>query len=374
MATATLGTKTLSIKTLGIKLDRVSAIFRHERRGDVTAVHDLDLEINPGEFLTLLGASGCGKTTVLRMIGGFQKPSAGRVFFGGDDVTARSANRRDVGFVFQNYALFPHLTVFENVAYGLRVKRLADTEIKSRVDDGLRQVGLGGLGDRMIAELSGGQQQRVALARAIVIRPAVLLFDEPLSNLDAQLRVQMRSEIRRLQKELNITAVYVTHDQEEAMAISDRIAIMNAGQIVQTGTAEDLYRRPASTFVATFLGEANLIRTTIVEVAMDRLTLGLGDSRWDVVTTSRGPLGAEVEAVVRPEAIRLSETKQGFSGRILSSTYLGSKIDYLVAIGDQTIKVVQSDPSAGPRFAEGATVEVALPHFGVQVLGAAMRH
>jgi iron(III) transport system ATP-binding protein len=364
----------MAIATVRIKLDRVSAVFRHERRGDVTAVRDLDLEINPGEFLTLLGASGCGKTTVLRMIAGFQRPSGGRILLGGDDVTALAANRRDIGFVFQNYALFPHLTVFENVAYGLRVKRLADAEIRSRVDEGLQQVGLAGFADRMIAELSGGQQQRVALARAIVIKPTVLLFDEPLSNLDAQLRVQMRSEIRRLQKELEITAVYVTHDQEEAMAISDRIAIMNAGQIVQTGTAEELYRRPASTFVATFLGEANLIQGTIVEVAMDRLTLGLGNSRWDVVTTSRGSVGAKVEAVVRPEAIRLSEAKQGFPGRILSSTYLGSKIDYLVAIGDQTIKVVQSDPSSGSRFAEGSTVEVSLPHFGVQILGMLIRH
>ena len=357
--------------SLGIRLDGVSAIFRHARRGDVTAVRDLHLDIHPGEFLTLLGASGCGKTTVLRMIGGFQKPSAGRVFFGSRDVTEQAANRRDVGFVFQSYALFPHLSAFENVAYGLRVKRLGGDEIRSRVEDGLRQVGLAGLSDRMISELSGGQQQRVALARAIVIQPRVLLFDEPLSNLDAQLRVQMRGEIRRLQKELKITAVYVTHDQEEAMAISDRIAIMDAGQIVQIGTAEELYRRPASPFVATFLGEANLVRCRIVDVAMDLLTLGVAGSSWTIATTARGPVGAEVEAVVRPEAIKLSE-KRGFSGQVLSSTYLGSKIEYLVRVGDQTLKVVQSDPTFGTRFAEGAAVDVTLPHAGVQVLGDAV--
>ena len=354
--------------SLGINLDGVSAVFSHAQRGDVTAVRDLHLDISPGEFLTLLGASGCGKTTVLRMIGGFQPPSTGRVFFGSQDVTKQSANRRDVGFVFQNYALFPHLSVFENIAYGLRVKGLSVSEIVSRVGDGLQQVGLTGLGDRMIAELSGGQQQRVALARAIVIQPRVLLFDEPLSNLDAQLRVQMRSEIRRLQKELGITTVYVTHDQEEAMAISDRIAIMNAGQIIQVGTAEDLYRRPVSPFVATFLGEANLIRCRIVDVAMDLLILGFGDVRWNVATPTRGPVGSEVEAVVRPEAIKLSDTKRGFPGLVVSSTYLGSKIDYLVRVGDQTLKVVQSDPSPGTRFAVGSSVYLVLPHIGVQIL------
>jgi iron(III) transport system ATP-binding protein len=354
--------------SLGIRLDGVSAVFSHARRADVAAVRNLRLDINPGEFLTLLGASGCGKTTVLRMIGGFQPPSTGRIFFGSQDVTRQSANRRDVGFVFQNYALFPHLSVFDNVAYGLRVKRLPASEIESRVEDGLRQVGLVGLGERMIAELSGGQQQRVALARAVAIQPRVLLFDEPLSNLDAKLRIQMRSEIRRLQKELGITTVYVTHDQEEAMAISDRIAIMNAGQIIQVGTAEDLYQRPVSSFVATFLGEANLVRCKILDATMDRLTLSFGNFRWDVATTVQGPVGTEVEAVVRPEAIGLSDPKGGIAGRVVSSTYLGSKIDYLVRVGEQMLKVVQSDPSFGTRFVAGADIDVSLPNTGVQVL------
>jgi ABC-type Fe3+/spermidine/putrescine transport system ATPase subunit len=359
----------MDTRSLGIRLEGVSAVFRHARRADVTAVHDLDLDIRLGEFLTLLGASGCGKTTVLRVIAGFQQPSSGRVLFGERDVTGEAANRRDVGFVFQNYALFPHLSVFENVAYGLRVKRLPGPAIASSVEAGLKQVGLAGLSDRMISELSGGQQQRVALARAIVIQPRVLLFDEPLSNLDAQLRVQMRSEIRRLQRELDITTVYVTHDQEEAMAISDRIAIMNAGRIVQIGTAEELYRRPGSAFAATFLGEANLIKGRIVEAAMDVLTLGIGEFRWAMATATRGSIGAEVEAVVRPEAIRLSTAGSGLRGQVVSATYLGSKIDYLVRIGDQAIRVVQSDPAAGSRFAEGAAVDVILPHAGVQVLG-----
>src|SRR3954447_21739861 len=244
----------MAATSIEIRLCGISATFHHERRGDITAVKNLDLDIKPGEFLTLLGSSGCGKTTTLRMIAGFQKPSSGRILFGGEDVTGLAANQRDIGFVFQNYALFPHLSVFENVAYGLRVKRQGAAEIEHNVAAGLRQVGLQGMDERMINELSGGQQQRVALARAIAIRPRVLLFDEPLSNRDAHLRVQMRSEIVRLQRELAITTIYVTHDQEEAMAISDRIAIMDSGLIAQIGTAEELYRRPISRFVAGFLG------------------------------------------------------------------------------------------------------------------------
>jgi spermidine/putrescine ABC transporter ATP-binding subunit len=353
---------------LGVSLADVSVVFRHQSRGDVTAVKSLNLDIRPGEFLTLLGASGCGKTTVLRMVAGFQRPTSGRVLIGDKDVTQLAANRRDIGFVFQNYALFPHLSVFENVAYGLRVKRLDESDIRKRVEDGLLQVGLQGFGDRMITELSGGQQQRVALARAVVIRPDVLLFDEPLSNLDAQLRIQMRSEIRRLQKELNITAVYVTHDQEEAMAISDRIAIMNAGQIVQIGTAEDLYLRPAARFVATFLGDANLIESNIIDVGMDRLALGIDGFRWDIATSERHRAGSSVLAVVRPEAIKLSETEGTLKGRIVTSTYLGAKVEYLVRVGDQTLQVVQSNPTRGSRFAEGAEVGVSLPHASVHIL------
>jgi iron(III) transport system ATP-binding protein len=353
---------------LGVSLADVSVVFRHQSRGDVAAVKGLDLDIKPGEFLTLLGASGCGKTTVLRMIAGFQRPSSGRVLIGDKDVTPIAANRRDIGFVFQNYALFPHLSVFENVAYGLRVKRLGESEIGQRVEDGLRQVGLQGLGDRMITELSGGQQQRVALARAIVIRPDVLLFDEPLSNLDAQLRVQMRSEIRRLQKELNITAVYVTHDQEEAMAISDRIAIMNAGQIVQIGTAEDLYLRPAARFVATFLGDANLIESKVIDAGMDLITLSIDGSRWDIATSERHPVGSNVLAVVRPESIKLSQTEGNLRGWIVSSVYLGAKVEHLVRVGSQNLQVVQPNPTPGARFAEGVEVGVLLPHAHVHVL------
>jgi iron(III) transport system ATP-binding protein len=260
------------------------------------------------------------------------------------------------------------MSVAENIAFGLHARRMQRAAIRARVDRMLDLVELGGLGDRMISELSGGQQQRVALARAIVIRPDVLLFDEPLSNLDAQLRVQMRSEIRRLQKELKITAVYVTHDQEEAMAISDRIAIMDAGQIVQIDTAEELYLRPAARFVATFLGDANLVKSEVIDAGMDRLTLGVGGFRWDIATSQRYPVGSTVLAVVRPEAIALSDNGGNLRGTIVSSTYLGAKFEYLVRIGDQTLQVVQSNPTRSSRLAEGAESGVSLPHASVHIL------
>jgi ABC-type Fe3+/spermidine/putrescine transport system ATPase subunit len=356
--------------SLEIRLEGLSAVFHHPRRGDVTAVRALDLAVRPGEFLTLLGPSGCGKTTTLRMIAGFQPPSSGRILFGADDVTGLAANRRDIGFVFQNYALFPHLSVFENVAYGLRVKRHGGAETAARVEEGLRQVGLSGFGERMISELSGGQQQRVALARAIAIKPRVLLFDEPLSNLDAQLRVQMRTEIARLQAELAITTVYVTHDQEEAMAISHRIAIMDGGRIAQIGTAEELYQRPVSRFVAGFLGTTNIVRATVIGAEADALLLDVAGLRWRVATARRFAAGRHVEAVVRPESLAFAAGGEGLSGVVESRVYLGAKAEYMIRCGDQAMHLVQANPLAGRLYAVGERVVLALPAAGVQLLEA----
>ena len=358
----------MAAPSIEIRLQGISATFHHERRGDITAVKDLDLDVRPGEFLTLLGSSGCGKTTTLRMIAGFQKPSSGRILFGGEDVTGLAANARDIGFVFQNYALFPHLSVFENVAYGLRVKRQSAAQIESGVQAGLQQVGLHGMGDRMINELSGGQQQRVALARAIAIKPRVLLFDEPLSNLDAQLRVQMRSEIVRLQKELAITTIYVTHDQEEAMAISDRIAVMDRGQIAQIGTAEDLYQRPSSRFVAGFLGSANLLRGTVAAAAPLKTTIEILGHRWELASKSPVGVGKPVDAVIRPEALTLAQEGAGLHGRVEHRTYFGDKAEYLIRVGGELIQVVQWNPSAEREFSEGEHVCVGLPASNVQLL------
>src|SRR5882724_7608652 len=351
----------MAATSIEIRLSGISATFHHEKRGDITAVKNLDLDVRPGEFLTLLGSSGCGKTTTLRMIAGFQKPSAGRILFGGEDVTGLAANQRDIGFVFQNYALFPHLSVFENVAYGLRVKRQGAALIEDSVEAGLSQVGLRGLGDRMINELSGGQQQRVALARAIAIRPRVLLFDEPLSNLDAQLRVQMRSEIVRLQKELAITTIYVTHDQEEAMAISDRIAIMDSGQIAQIGSAEELYQRPLSRFVAGFLGSANLLRGTVVAAEPAQTTIDILGHRWELASKSPVAVGSAVDAVLRPEALTLAKEGAGPGGLVESRTYFGDKAEYLVRVGDELIQAVQWNPSTAQAFSEDEEVCIKLP-------------
>jgi iron(III) transport system ATP-binding protein len=361
----------MAATSIEIRLAGISATFHHERRGDVTAVKNLDLVVRPAEFLTLLGSSGCGKTTTLRMIAGFQKPSSGRVLFGDEDVTDLAANQRDIGFVFQNYALFPHLSVFENVAYGLRVKRQNAGQIESSVETGLRQVGLEGMGDRMINELSGGQQQRVALARAIAIKPRVLLFDEPLSNLDAKLRVQMRGEIVRLQKELAITTIYVTHDQEEAMAISDRIAIMDAGLIAQIGTAEELYQRPASRFVAGFLGSANLLRGTVVAAGTGKTSIEIWGHRWEISAECPVAAGQAVDAVVRPEALTLAKDGAGLNVVVERRTYFGDKAEYLVRVGDQLIQAIQWNPALGDEFREGQQVLVKLPAANVQLLAVA---
>ncbi|RMF57507.1 MAG: ABC transporter ATP-binding protein, partial [Calditrichaeota bacterium] len=225
--------------------------------GDVQAVCNLDLEIQEGEFFTLLGPSGCGKTTTLRMVAGFEFPTSGRIFFDRRDVTFMKPNRRNTGMVFQNFALFPHLTVFENVAFGLQARGVAKTEIKVRVEKALELVDLGSLGARKVTELSGGQQQRVALARAVVIEPGILLLDEPLSNLDAKLRAETREEIRALQRRLGITTIYVTHDQEEALSLSDRLAVLDHGVCQQVGSPAEIYREPANAFVARFVGNSN---------------------------------------------------------------------------------------------------------------------
>jgi len=322
--------------TAGIRIEKVSKRFTHRVKGEVYAARDVSLDVAPGEFVTLLGPSGCGKTTTLRMIAGFETPDGGRIAIGGEDITGLPVNRRNIGFVFQNYALFPHLSVSGNVAYGLQVRERPQAELEREVGEVLALVGLAGYERQFPNQLSGGEQQRVALARAIVIKPRVLLFDEPLSNLDARLRVQMRSEIRALQKRLAITTVYVTHDQEEAMAVSDRIAVMNRGSIVQLGSAEDLYLRPADEFVAQFIGRVNLIPRQIG--------------------------GKAVRLVVRPEMIRLSQAAgAGLPATILSRSYLGEKTEYLVACDGQTLQVACHGAGPEANLAEGSQVSVLLP-------------
>ncbi|MBI4242447.1 MAG: ABC transporter ATP-binding protein [Candidatus Rokubacteria bacterium] len=359
------------MSAVGIRVERLSKRFEHRVKGQVYAVRDVSLKVEPGEFLTLLGPSGCGKTTTLRMIAAFERPDAGRVFIGEEDVTHLMANQRSIGFVFQNYALFPHLSVFENVAYGLRVQKRAEREIARAVAEVLDLVGLTGYERQLPHQLSGGEQQRVALARAIVIRPRVLLFDEPLSNLDARLRVHMRGELRGLQKRLGITALYVTHDQEEAMAISDRIAVMNEGVIVQEGTAEDLYHRPASEFVAQFIGRTNLLAGRVLSVAPGGIELEVAGQRLQMAGSDPGVRSGEaVRLVIRPEAIELRPTTSGdgLVGTIEGRTFLGEKVEYQVRAGTHLLQVASHDPAQKGAFAVGQRVTVRLPTDGVHLL------
>jgi len=292
-----------------IAMVRIKTVDLTKRFGEVVAVDRVSLEIEHGEFFTLLGPSGCGKTTFLRCIAGLELPDEGRVYFDGEDVTDVPPHRRDTGMVFQNYALWPHMNVFDNIAYGLKIRGLPKNEIRKRVEWALELVKLKGLEKRTPHQLSGGQQQRVALARAIVINPKVLLFDEPLSNLDAKLRLEMRAELRRLQKELGITTIYVTHDQEEAMSISDRLAIMKDGRIMQVGTPREVYDRPANFFVADFIGQSTFIEGTVVgEVSSPVYEVDTSVGRMRAVPSlpdaSFSP-GERVILAIRPENFSL---------------------------------------------------------------------
>ncbi|QAY59542.1 ABC transporter ATP-binding protein [Microbacterium protaetiae] len=290
--------------------------------GDQVAIPELDLSIEEGEFFTLLGPSGCGKTTLLRMIAGFNSIESGTIAFDGKVVNAQPPADRNIGMVFQNYALFPQMTAAKNVAFGLQNRKVPAAQIKRRVAEALERVRMGHLLDRMPGAMSGGQQQRVALARALVISPDVLLMDEPLSNLDAKLRVEMRDTIREVQREAGITTVYVTHDQEEAMAVSDRIAVMKLGEIQQVGTPAEIYHRPANTFVAEFIGKTNFLTRTLQHAdgrVLLPLSPGITLDLTDRITVDSAP---EVIVSVRPEAVTIGE--RGIAASIVSQTFLGS--------------------------------------------------
>ena len=307
---------------------RGAVAFRGVRKsfGAFTAIPDLTLDITPGELVTLLGPSGCGKTTTLRMLAGLESPSAGQILIGGSDVTRLPANRRDVSMVFQSYALFPHMRVGQNVSYGLESGGMKAAEARTRAEEALELVGLTGLFDRLPAELSGGQQQRVAVARALVLEPQVLLLDEPLSNLDARLRRKVRTDIRDLQQRLGFTAVYVTHDQEEALAVSDRIVVMKEGKIAQIGAPRELYELPASEFIADFIGEANVVEGRVLSVGEDIAQVELGGVV--LALPARGLQPGPARLSLRSNALRVKTEGDGVAGRVATSAYLGDHVEY----------------------------------------------
>ena len=356
---------------VSIRLDRVSKRFDHSVKGEVYAVREVSLAVGDGELLTLLGPSGCGKSTTLRMIAGFEEPDEGTILIGGRDVTHVLPNRRGIGFVFQNYALFPHLSVFENVAYGLRVQGRDEASIRRAVGEVLELVGLAQYARQQPHQLSGGEQQRVALARAVVFEPQVLLFDEPLSNLDAKLRVEMREQIRELQKRIGITTIYVTHDQEEAMAISDRIAVMDRGSIVQEGTAQALYYRPATEFVARFIGRTNLLTGRVLGVSDNRAEIEVEGQRVGWLEGTTVAPGDLVRLVVRPEMIDLQPAVPGDPrcGIVMSRTFLGERTDYSVTLGDVMLKISASGRSGLQGMEVGHRVTVRFRSDGIHALG-----
>ncbi len=337
----------------GVKLDHISKIYKDPKTGkDFYAVHDVALDIAPGSFVTLLGPSGCGKTTTLRMIAGFESPDEGEIYLGGEAINALTPNKRDTAMVFQSYALFPHYNVFDNVAYGLRLRKVPKDEITRRVTAILKLVELSGMEQRMTNQLSGGQQQRVALARALVVEPGVLLFDEPLSNLDAKLRVQMRTEIRRIQQALGITAIYVTHDQSEAMSISDQIILMKGGVIAQMGSPMEIYYHPVSEFVADFIGECNFLKGQVVSSSGGTTVIQLPAGKAAVSTDKVSTPGEEAEIVVRPEAITIAETGM-LPCKVELSCFMGSYQNYHVRVGDTLVKITDNCPVNRRIFSVG---------------------
>lgn len=354
-------------KAKKVSIKNLSKIYAGQKGKQVVAVNHVSLEINPGELVTLLGPSGCGKTTILRMVAGFEIPTHGDIYIGEDRVNSLTPDKRDTAMVFQSYALFPHLNIYDNIAYGLKIKKLPKEEIQKKVAAILELVGLTGMENRAPNQLSGGQQQRVALARALVMEPGVLLFDEPLSNLDAKLRVYMRNEIHKIQRQVGITSIYVTHDQSEAMSLSDRVIIMHAGNIEQIGTPQEIYMKPASEFVADFIGIANIVPTTVLESKVGEVKVKLFDHDFTTNCDKELPIGEGCKAVLRPEAIEIGATGE-IEGKVISSIFMGESQDYVVEVQKHNLQVKAYNPTTKQVFGVGERVFLTLDKDALHVL------
>lgn len=352
----------------GVRLEHISKIYTDPKTGkEFYAVQDTTLDIEPGSFVTLLGPSGCGKTTTLRMIAGFESPDEGDIYLGDEAINALTPNKRDTAMVFQSYALLPHYNVFDNVAYGLKIRKLPKEEIRRRVMDILELVELKGMESRMTNQLSGGQQQRVALARALVVEPSVLLFDEPLSNLDAKLRVTMRTEIRKIQQKVGITAIYVTHDQAEAMSISDKIIIMSKGKVEQIGTPREVYYHPNSRFVADFIGEANFLDAKVEAVNGEKAQITVAGQRMEVNNFAKARPGDTASLVLRPEGAHLSESGL-LECTVSLSTFMGSYQYYHAAVGGMTVQITDYNPVNKKIYEAGEKAYLNFDPNGVYIL------
>jgi iron(III) transport system ATP-binding protein len=337
----------------GVQLNAISKSF-----GRVPVLHDISLTIEPGELFFLLGPSGCGKTTLLRIIAGFTAPTEGTVFFAGTDMSAVPPNRRNTGMVFQNYALWPHMTVAQNISFGLDIRKLPSREKKKRIARALELVHMPGYEERYPHQLSGGQQQRVALARALVIEPDVVLLDEPLSNLDAGLRIEMRKEIHRIHEELGLTMVYVTHDQKESLSLATRMAVIDQGQLAQVDTPTEVYQNPASVFVARFVGETNLLDGFVRAASTDELELETDAGRLTCPSSRAAAAfttGDRVTVSIRPEGIECTESQlpnlNTWKATVVESTYLGEVVQIVCRIGEKTLRITSLNPAGRPPSA-----------------------